>query len=123
MFLPGVFFESRAKHPFVAEEKRESAVDMKHSETVQDSVTYHLPESLQVESAPADANVPWAAHAAMQLKSSVKKNDITVNRTFVRGFSMLEAKDYPALRDFYQKVSTADQEQLVLTGAPAAKGN
>jgi hypothetical protein len=123
MFLPGVFFESRAKHPFVAEEKRESAVDMKHSETVQDSVTYHLPESLQVESAPADANVPWAAHAAMQLKSSVKKNDITVNRTFARGFSMLEAKDYPALRDFYQKVSTADQEQLVLTGAPAAKGN
>jgi hypothetical protein len=123
MFLPGVFFESRAKHPFVAEEKRESAVDMKHPETVQDSVTYHLPESFQVESAPTDASIPWAAHAAMQLKSSVKKNDITVSRTFVRGFSMLDSKDYPALRDFYQKMATADQEQLVLTAAQAAKGN
>lgn len=123
MFLPGVFFESRAKHPFVAEEKRESPVDMKHPETVQDSVTYHLPESFQVESAPTDASIPWAAHAAMQLKSSAKKNDITVNRTFVRGFSLLESKDYPALRDFYQKMATADEEQLVLTAASTAKGN
>ena len=32
-------------------------------------------------------------------------------------------KDYQNLHDFYQKVATADQQQLVLTRAPVAKGN
>jgi hypothetical protein len=30
---------------------------------------------------------------------------------------MLEAKDYEALRGFYQKVAAADQQQIVLTAA------
>ena len=122
-FLPGVFFESHAKHPFVAEEKRETAVDMKHAEMIQDSVVYHLPDSFQVENAPADSKIPWASHAVLNLKSTVAKNDVTVQRVFVRGFSFLDAKDYPALRDFYQKVATADQQQLVITVGTAAKGN
>jgi hypothetical protein len=122
-FLPGVFFESHAKHPFVAEEKRETAVDMEHAEMIEDSVTYHLPDSFQVESAPTDSKIPWTAHAIFDLKSTVVKNDIKVDRVFVRGFSFLDAKDYPALRDFYQKVATADQQQLVATVGTAAKGN
>jgi hypothetical protein len=122
-FLPGVFFESHAKHPFVAEEKRETAVDMEHAEMIEDSVTYHLPDSFQVESAPTNSKIPWTAHAIFDLKSTVAKNDIKVDRVFVRGFSFLDAKDYPALRDFYQKVATADQQQLVATVGTAAKGN
>jgi hypothetical protein len=122
-FLPGVFFESHAKHPFVEEEKRETAVDMEHAEMIEDSVTYHLPDSFQVESAPTNSKIPWTAHALFDLKSTVAKNDIKVDRVFVRGFSFLDAKGYPALRDFYQKVATADQQQLVATVGTAAKGN
>jgi hypothetical protein len=122
-FLPGVFFESRAKHPFVAEEKRETAVDMRYASMVQDEVTYHLPDAFTVESAPTETKIPWAGHAVFQVKSSTSKNDITVTRVFIRGFTLLEPKEYPALRDFYQKVATADQQQLVLTAAAPAKGN
>jgi transglutaminase-like putative cysteine protease len=123
VFLPGVFFESRSKHPFVAEDQRQTPVDMKYSELVQDQVTYHLPDGFNVESAPADATIPWAGHAALQLKSTPDKNDIHLDRSLVRGFSMVAATDYPAMRDFYQKMATADQQQLVLTAASTAKGN
>ena len=123
MFLPGFFFESRTKHPFVSEDKRRAPVDMKYAEFVQDRVTYHLPDAVTVESAPADATIPWEGHAAMEIKTTPGKNDFKVTHTMIRAFCVVGAADYPALRDFYQKTATADQQQLVLTVAPAAKGN
>lgn len=117
VFLPGEFFASRAKHPFVAEEKREMPVDMEHPETVVDDVTYRLPDGFAVESAPPVAKIPWSGYAALGTKSTVDKSTVVLSRTFIRGFSMVAAKDYPALRDFYQKVAAADQQQLVLQQA------
>ena len=52
----------------------------------------------------------------------VEKNDVKVTRTFVRAFTFVDAKDYSALHDFYQKVATADQQQLVATVNGASKG-
>jgi hypothetical protein len=121
LFLPGVFFETRAKHPFVAEEKRTAPVDMQYADLVQDEVTYHLPDSFAVESAPADTTIPWAGHAAMQVKSTPDKNDISISRSLARGFAVVAPKDYPDLRDFYQKVAKADQQQLVLTVKSSGK--
>ena len=124
VFLPGLFFASRAKHPFVADEKRETSVDMHYADIVQDEVTYHLPESFTMESAPADTSVPWVGHAAFAIKAHPQKDQIMVSRQMVRGFTLVPPKDYPDLRGFYQKVATADQQQLVLTAAPAtASGN
>ena len=123
VFLPGVFFESRAKHPFVAQENRLTAVDMEYAELVHDEVTYHVPETFTVESAPPATSVPWAGHAVFSVKSSVDKRDIVVVRTMARAFALLDPKDYSALHDFYLKVAAADQQQLVLTAAPANVGN
>jgi len=123
VFLPGVFFESRAKHPFVAQEKRITAVDMEYAETVHDIVTYEVPDTLTVESSPAQTSIPLPTRAAFSLKSTVEKNRITVDRALVRGFALLKPDDYGALRDFYQKVATADQQQLVLVASPGSKGN
>jgi hypothetical protein len=123
VFLPGVFFESQAKHPFVSEEKRQAAVDMEYAETVREEVTYHVPETLSVESSPSETSIPWVGHAAFQMKSTVDKGGVVLVRSLVRGFALVEPKDYSGLHDFYQKVATADQQQLVLTAATAAKGN
>lgn len=117
-FLPAMFFESHARHPFVAEDKREAPVDMEYGSIVKDEVTYALPEGFAVESAPSDASVPWAGHAVFQVKTATNKNEVTVTRTLARGFTMLAPKEYPDLRDYYQKIATADQQQLVLTAAP-----
>lgn len=115
IFLPGIFFASHAKHPFVADEKRQTSVDMEYADDIVDEVTYHVPDTFSVESAPPDTSIPWTGHAAFQLKSSVNKNSIEVDRTLARAFTMVQPKDYSALHEFYQKVATADQQQLVLT--------
>jgi hypothetical protein len=121
-FVPGVFFESRAKHPFVTTEQRTTTVDMEYAEMVQDEVTYEMPDVYSVESAPADTSVPWTGHAAFSLKAKVDKNRVTVDRVFARAFALVQPKDYGALRDFYQKVQTADQQQLVLTAGGTKDG-
>ena len=43
-----------------------------------------------------------------------------MTRSFVRAFTFLDPKEYPQLREYYQKIATADQQQLILTAAPAA---
>ena len=68
-FLPGMFFESHAKHPFVASDKREIPVDVHYPERLVDDVTYHLPEGFAVESAPQAATIPWASSAQLRVVS------------------------------------------------------
>jgi hypothetical protein len=123
IFLPGVFFESRVKHPFVAQDTRQTSVDMEYADDVRDVVTYRLPDTFTVESAPSTTSIPWTGHAVFNLKSTVDKNKIDVARNLTRAFTMVPPQDYAALRDFYQKVSTADQQQLVLTVVKANPGN
>jgi hypothetical protein len=122
-FLPGLFFESHAKHPFVAEEKRTIPVDVHFARAVQDDVTYHLPPGLTVESAPQAASASWPDHAMLKISSVASGDSVKVTRALVYNFTILEAKEYPDLHDFYQKVATADQQQLVIARAPAVKGN
>jgi hypothetical protein len=122
-FLPGVFFEAHAKHPFVAAEKRTIPVDVKYARMEKDDVTYYFPDGYSVESGPQATGVPWPNHATMQIKTSPVNNGIEVNRTLAYNFTLLDPKDYDSLHDFYQKVATADQQQLVLTKASVAKGN
>jgi transglutaminase-like putative cysteine protease len=123
VILPGLFFESRAKHPFVAEETRLTTVDMAYAETVHDVVTYRLPSTYSIEGAAPEASVQFPSHAVLQIKSTPENNGVTIDRTMARAFSMLKPQEYTGLRDFYQKVATADQQQLILVASPATHGN
>jgi hypothetical protein len=124
-FLPGLFFESRAKHPFVAQDKRTIPVDVHFPLLQLDEVTYRLPPGFNVESMPQDANTTWPDHAFFKIRSSanVKDGSVTVLRTLAYNFTLLDPKEYPNLHDFFLKVAAADQQQLLLTRAPVAKGN
>jgi hypothetical protein len=122
-FLPGLFFEAHARHPFVAQDKRTTLVDVHYPKMEGDQVTYHLPTGFAVETAPQTADISWPSHAVFKVKTSVSGNDVTVVRTVAFNFAVLPSKDYGDLHDFYQKIATADQQQLVLTRAQVAKGN
>jgi hypothetical protein len=122
-FLPGLFFEARAKHPFVAQEKRTTPVDVHYAQLEEDDVTYHLPAGFTVESAPQTASTAWPDHAVLKIGSQSTADSVNTKRTLAYNFTILGPTDYPSLHDFYQKVATADQQQLVLTRAPVAKGN
>jgi hypothetical protein len=122
-FMPGQFFESRGMLPFVSQDKRTTPVDVMYPKTETDQVTYNLPAGMNVESAPQASDASWPEHAVFKVKSESNANSVTVARTLVYNFTVLNPTDYTLLHDFYQKVATADQQQLVLAHATLAKGN
>ena len=122
-FLPGLFFASRAKHPFVAQDKRIVPIDVHYGKLEQDEVSYSLPPGFNVESAPQDVNIAWPDHAQLKIHSSAINGSVTILRAMAFNFETLDPKEYSNLHDFFLKVAAADQQQLVLTRAPAAKGN
>jgi hypothetical protein len=123
LLLPGFFFETRAQHPFVDQEKRLEPVDMHYGERVTDQLVYHLPPSLAVEGAPQDTKIPWPEHAVFVTKTVRASGQITIARSLARAFTFAKPEEYQDLRGFYQKVAASDQQQLVLTASPAPKGN
>jgi len=122
LLLPGFFFQTRGSHPFVDQEKRIEPVDMHYAEQVTDQVVYHLPDGLTMEAAPQDAKMPWEGHAVLIAKTVSAPGKVTIARQLSRGFTVLKPEEYQDLRAFYQKVAASDQQQLVLTAAPAGKG-
>ena len=122
-FLPCLFLESNAKHPFVAQDKRDIPIDLQFARMEQDEVTYNLPPGFNVESTPQSATITLPGKAVLKIDATAKTGSVKVVRTFARNFALLPPTDYSALRDFYIKVATADQQQLVLTRATATKGN
>jgi len=122
LVVPRLFFESKETNPFPADKLRELPVDMRFPAQEQEQITYVLPAGFALKENPEDANLRWEENAAYQLRTKVAGASITDARVLARGFTLLEAKDYDGLRDFYQKVLAADQQKLVLTGPSSPSG-
>ena len=123
LLLPGFFFATRARVPFVNEEKRLEPVDMHYADQVTDQITYHLPAGITVEGAPPDANISWQGHALFVVKSKVEPGQIVIANSMATEFTVAKPEEYQDLRGFYRKVAAADQEELVLTSAPVTPAN
>ena len=123
LLLPGFFFSTGAHAQFESEEKRENAIDLHYAAQAIDDVVYHLPAGYTVESAPQQVQLPWRNHAVLVIKTASGAGSIEIKHIFARSFVLLEAKEYPALREYYQKLATNDQQQLVLAPAVGAIGN
>lgn len=121
LFLPGQFFEANARHPFVSEEKRAMPVDLHYAHAESDEVVYRLPAGFAVQSAPPAQSIQWPAHAALKTSSNADAGKTTVTRVLAMASTILAPADYAGLHDFYQKVATADQQQIVLARAAAGQ--
>jgi hypothetical protein len=86
-------------------------------------VTYHLPEGFTVEGSPKSNDVKWPGFAALAIGSDMENNALKVVRVFARNFTLLGPEAYSDLHDFYLKMASADQQQIVLARASATKGN
>jgi hypothetical protein len=123
-FLPGQFFESHGKLPFVAQSKRTIPVDVLYPRLEADEVVYRLPAGLSAESAPQADTASWPDYALMKVGSTVAPNLVKISRSVAYNYTILDSKDYDKLHDFYQKVATVDQQPLILTSVVApSKGN
>ncbi len=123
ILLPAAFFSNGETRNFTTEANRQLPVDMQYAAQVKDGVLYHLPAGYTVEAAPAAANIPWPNHAVYVFKPAQSESGVNIGTALTRAFTILDPSEYAQLRDFYQKVATATQQQVVLTAGDAAKGN
>jgi hypothetical protein len=123
ILIPAFFFQTRGGHPFVNQATRLEPVDMHFGDVVTDQIVYHLPPGTALEGAPQDAKITWPQHAVFVAKTTSAPGQVTVARSFARAFTFASQAEYQDLRDFFQKIAASDQQQLVLTTSPAAKGN
>ena len=122
-FLPGLFFESKAAHPFVAQDTRATPIDVHYASMNVDDVIYRLPPGFAVESAPQTADLTWPDRAMLRITTTAKQGSVEVKRSLAHNYTLLDAKEYNDLHGFYQKVAAADQQQVVLTRSIAPKGD
>jgi hypothetical protein len=115
ILLPGLFFETRGSNPFVAQDKRETPIDMHFPRVEEDNVTYHLPSGYTLETPPTNASSGWGGHALMDTTFKTTGDSVNALRSFIYIFTVLEPGEYKDLHGFFLKVATADQTQLVLT--------
>lgn len=124
MMLPASFFSFGEDRRFTEQPNRMLPVDMHFESQVKDGVLYHLPAGYTVEATPPAASVPWPQHAVFSLKTAAGPTGVTVINSLTRAFTFAQPEEYPALRDFYQKVGSTSQQQIVLiAGAAPAAGN
>ena len=57
----------------------------------------------------------WPDHARLLITTTVGSDSVHVVRDLVYNYTILDPKEYGSLHDFYQKVATADQQQITLT--------
>jgi len=117
LMVPRLFFDTKTANPFPSADVRMLPVDVHYPAQEQEQITYVLPAGYALEGTPADASTKWLENAAYQLRSKVDGGTITTARILARGFTMLDAKDYGALRNFYDQVAVSDRQQIVLTAA------
>ncbi len=120
VLLPAFPFSASKQTRFVSEEKRELAIDLHYAEQSIDDVIYRLPAGMSAESVPPPNQLSWPDHAALVTRPVSNAGSVDIKHIFARAFLLLEPKDYSSLRDFYQKIASNDQQELVL--APSRPG-
>jgi hypothetical protein len=88
----------------------------------EDDVTIELPAGWQVSSVPP-AQAKDGHVIAYSIKVENGKDTLHLTRKLTVDFLMLEAKYYPALRNFFEVVRTGDEEQIVLQPGVASASN
>lgn len=113
VFVPAMFFEAGDK-PLFAAQKRENPIDLRYPSLAHDSTSVTLAPGLSVDTVPTDAVVPYLPNAEYKSKYGQTGNIYQTDRVSALGTTIFKADDYAQLRDYFQKVGAADQEQVVL---------
>jgi len=115
--LPSSFFEAGVK-PIFAEAKRENPVDLRFPYVTEDKVSLKLAPGLSLETVPTAVAVPMQKLAYYKASYTSAGDNYSEQRIIALAASLYKKEEYPELRDFFQKASAQDQQQLVLKRSP-----
>ena len=119
ILLPGSFFETNVR-PLFPEDRRENPVDLHYPYAVRDQVKIALAPGLTVDSLPTNAQIPFPKNADYIAKYGGSGSVYQQARLMALGKTVYSKDEYPELRDFLQKASAQDQQQVVLDRAPVS---
>jgi hypothetical protein len=117
--VPVSIFTTTSKTPFAAT-TRKHPIYFSYPSSEEDEVKLTIPAELKVATLPAGENL---AGGALNYRAETKRQDnvITYKRSSSIGVTMIETKYYDAIRNFFNLMSTADQQPLVLVAAGGSK--
>ena len=119
--IPAGVFTAVEKHLF-EHANRVQPIYVDYRFEKDDDVTIELPEGWQASSVPPPQDQPGKI-VAYSLQVGKDGNALHLTRMLNWNFIFLEQKYYPALRNFFQSVRTADDQQIVLQPTTASAGN
>jgi len=117
--VPISVFTTTSKNPFAAT-TRKHPIYFSYPSSEEDEVKLTIPAELKVATLPAGEDLKGGA---LNYKAEVKRQEgvVTYKRSASIGVTMIESKYYDAIRNFYNLMSTADQQPLVLVAAGGSK--
>jgi Domain of Unknown Function with PDB structure (DUF3857)/Transglutaminase-like superfamily len=118
MVVPISVFTTQSKNPF-APATRTHPIYFAYPNSEIDEVKLTVPANMTVATLPKPEKLDGGA-LGYQAETKRQEGVITYTRSTNVGVSLIDPKHYPALRNFYSAVTTADQQPLVLV--PAAGG-
>lgn len=116
ILLPSAFFQASVK-PLFPEEKRESPVDLRFPYIAQDKVDLKLAPGLAVDSVPTKAQIDLPKDGEYKVSYNASGDVYEQDRIMALGTTLYKKEEYSNLRDFFQKISAQDQQQIVLKRA------
>jgi hypothetical protein len=127
LLLPANAFQVNSK-PTFSHEKREVAVAFDYPYDDKDVVRITFPATFAVESLPASESYQYLKTSAYNFKTESTPTSVTFRREFALADIIFMPAEYAALRTYYGKFETKDQENVVLKVAtssdkPKSSGN
>jgi hypothetical protein len=101
---------------------RTNPVYFRYPFLVRDDFTIQLPAGFRVESLPPDVQTPPGA-AEYEITFRQQGNLLHIQRRMEIKGIIFPVEYYPAVRAFFNRVKTGDEQQAVLQPTPAAQQN
>jgi len=121
LILPLNVFHAREKNAFASVERKQP-IYFGHAYERYEDTTIQLADGLEVESLP-DSRKSDQGAVFYQLVAKKEGRSIRVNRTYRIGGHSFLVQQYPALREFFNRVMAGDTQQVALRSAKTAGDN
>jgi transglutaminase-like putative cysteine protease len=121
ILVPASLFEAENTALFT-KKSRVNPVDLEYPYVMQDEVRIHVSSPMAFESLPQDGELALPRNALYKVAFKQDSGMVSSSRLVLLANNLYSADEYPALRDFFQKVAVKDKEQLIVKRSSVAHG-
>ena len=112
VLMPLSIFAASAKNPFTTDARKHD-IYYDFQRQIEDEVVLHVPDGYAIESVPQGMTNNLSA-IAFKTAWSHDDHTVTLKRTFTVNTLAIDKSYYPQVRSFYKRMTTADQDNLIL---------